>query len=147
MAQIDHLVPEAGFLILKMLECYNQPLEDADEFVVMFAGSRHHDENFDKRHRIPSYRPALRRRNGGVLAIDQRNHMVPKLLLEKIERQLGVLRMTPVDDLVVRNRDDHGLGLSFGEQVVHEEVDPPTVDPARRQLTPPADAVTTGLPP
>src|SRR5690625_1583102 len=35
-------------------------------------------------------------------------------IIHRSHPQHTELRMTPVDDLVVRNRDDHGLGLSFG---------------------------------
>src|SRR5690554_5158921 len=97
-------------------------------------------------HRQARYRPTLRRWDRGVFAVDQWYHMVSKLLFEEIEGQFGMLRMVPVDDLVIRDRNDHRLGFPFGEKVVHDEVDPAVVDPVGRQFTAPADEVKNRIP-
>ena len=53
--------------------------------------------------------------------VDHRDDVLPELFLEERKRQLGVLRIAAVHDLVVRHRDDHRQRLAFRNQVVGDE--------------------------
>jgi hypothetical protein len=60
--------------------------------------------------------------------------VLPQIRFEDLEGQFRMLRMVPVHHLVVRNDDDHRDGLSFGQEVVHDEIGAAVVDPVGRQL-------------
>jgi hypothetical protein len=72
--------------------------------------------------------------------------VLPQLLLEQREGELGVLRIAAVHDLVVRHRDDRRQDLAFGDQVVGDEPGAAFDVPVRRQLTAAAEEIEDRVP-
>ena len=84
-------------------------------------------------------------RTHGVIALDQRNDVLPEIGFKQFEGQLGVLGVVAVNDLVVRDDDQHRDGFLFRQQVVHDEVGAPVINPVRGQFAAAADEIQHGI--
>ena len=96
-------------------------------------------------HRETRECPATRARLGAVGSVDDRDDLLPQFLLEERKRQLGVLRVAAVHDLVVRHDDDHRQRLAFGNQVVGDEAGAAVDVPGRRQFAAATEQVEHGI--
>ena len=91
-------------------------------------------------------RAPARTRLGAVRLVDDRDDVLPQFLLEERKRQLGVLRIAAMHDLVVRHRDDHRQRLALGNQVVGDETGAAVDVPRRRQLAAATEQVQHRIP-
>ena len=64
-----------------------------------------------------------------------------KLFLEERKRQLGVLRVAAMHDLVIRHRDDHRQRLAFRNQIVRDEAGAAVDVPRRSQFAAAAEQI------
>ncbi len=80
-----------------------------------------------------------------VAYVDEGDDVLAELAFEELETELAVLWMVSVDDLVVGNDYDHGLGLPFCVEVVQDEVSPAVVDPVVREFAAATHEVEDGI--
>ena len=81
-----------------------------------------------------------------VRLLDHRDDVLAELFREERERQLGMLRIAAMHDLVVRHRDDHRERLAFRNQVVGDEAGTAVEVPPRSQFPAAAEQVQHRIP-
>ena len=92
-------------------------------------GFQTYEDRVTAPHRETGNGPAMRICDSLVVAVDEGDDDLPILTRHDVESEVGVPGMIAVNDLIVHKRDQHGLGFSFCEEIVHDEVHASVIHP------------------